>query len=131
MTMQTSGLTIRRGSSNTLDRVEELKAAVFERRLVVYVDEWANRRTLEARVYGVTRGERPVLIGFQLDADYGVKPEKLWKVVDDLDRLVVQEKVYETVERTLPAQYTNQFLKLHAVSADTTLDTSKHEAEGY
>ncbi|WP_027815024.1 hypothetical protein [Paraburkholderia bannensis] len=130
MDYQRNAFIIRRGSSSSTDRNEELATAAFERRLIVYLDEWSNRRTLEARVYGATQGERPVLIGFQLDAGYGVAPEQIWKVIDDLDRVLVQQETYEFCERTLPAQYTSQVLKFHAVSPDTDLDMSKHEEAG-
>ncbi|WP_208459243.1 hypothetical protein [Paraburkholderia phenoliruptrix] len=121
---------VRRGSSNSVDRDAEFKAAVFERRLVIYIDEWDNKRTMEARVYGATPGGH-VLIGFQIDADRGIVPAQLWKVVDDLDRVVITKDVYETIERTVPSQYAGHLVRFDAVSSDTALDLTKHAADGY
>jgi hypothetical protein len=59
---------MRRGASGSKDGDEVLKAAVFNGSLVVYVDEWSNNRTMEARAYGLTPGDRPVVIGYRLSA---------------------------------------------------------------
>ncbi|WP_146125769.1 hypothetical protein [Burkholderia ambifaria] len=120
----------RRGSSNTVDRDAEFKTAVFERRLVIYVDEWDNKRTMEARVYGAAPSGS-ALIGFQIDADRGVVPAQLWKMIDDLDRVVITKDAYEWVDRTVPSQYAGQLIRFDAVSPDTALDMTKHAADGY
>lgn len=122
---------IPRGSSNATNRDAEFKEAVFNRRLLVYVDEWHNKRTMEARAYGATPGDRRALIGFQIDADRGVAPEQLWKMVDDLERVVITKDHYETGERTVPSQYAGQVTRFDAVAPETALDLTKHEAEGY
>ncbi|HIH2750975.1 hypothetical protein L3V59_11050 [Burkholderia aenigmatica] len=122
---------IPRGSSNSIDRDAELKAAVFERRLFIYIDEWHNKRTMEARAYGVAHGEKPVLIGYQLDGDRGIAPEQLWKTIDDLDRVLIMTDAYESSDRTIPSQYAGQINRFDAISPDTTLDLTKHAAEGY
>ncbi|MFB9123313.1 hypothetical protein ACFFYR_08785 [Paraburkholderia dipogonis] len=122
---------IRRGSSNTADRDTELKAAVFGSRLVMYHDEWNNKRTMEARAYGVTPGDGRVIIGFQIDADRGVEPEQLWKSIDDLDRVWVLDDVFPHLKRIVPAQHTAQVRKFEALSVDTEIDASTPSADGY
>ncbi|MCA8382507.1 hypothetical protein LGN22_26740 [Burkholderia cenocepacia] len=131
MKIETSGTTLPRSASNTFNRDEEFKRAVFEGRLIVYVDEWRNKRTLEARVYGLTRGGRQVVVGFQLDADRGVAPEKLWKTLDDLDRIWILDEHYAAVRRILPSQQTATFLRIDALSENTEIDASVPTADGY
>ncbi|WP_128594579.1 hypothetical protein [Paraburkholderia kirstenboschensis] len=72
-----------------------------------------------------------MLIGFQIDADRGIAPEQLWKMIDDLDRVVIMRDMYEPSERTVPSQYAGQVTRFDAVSPDTALDLTKHAAEGY
>lgn len=105
--------------------------AVFNRRLVMYIDEWGNKRTMEARAYGVGRGGRKLLIGFQLDADRGVAPEQLWKSIDDLERVWILEDVYSLLKRVLPAHHTAQITKFDALSEDTEVESVPPSADGY
>ncbi len=121
---------LRRGASSSLDRDDELKQAVFERKLFIYVDEWNNKRTMEARAYGLAHGWKPVLIGYQLDGDRGIAPEQMWKTIDDLDRVLITTDVYESSDRTMPPQYAGQVVRFDAVSPDTSLDLTKHPADG-
>ncbi|PRF97442.1 hypothetical protein C6Q14_28270 [Burkholderia ambifaria] len=97
---------------------------------MIYVDEWDNKRTMEARVYGAAPSGS-ALIGFQIDADRGVVPAQLWKMIDDLDRVVITKDAYEWVDRTVPSQYAGQLIRFDAVSPDTALDMTKHAADGY
>lgn len=105
--------------------------AVFNRRLVMYIDEWGNKRTMEARVYGVGRGGRNVVIGFQIDADRGVAPEQLWKSIDDLGKVWILDDVYPRSSRVVPAHYTAQMVRFEALSEGTEIDASTPAADGY
>lgn len=129
--MNRGNFVIRRGSSNTVDRDAEFKTAVDQSRLIIYVDEWSNKRTMEARAYGIAQDDRRVLIGFQIDADRGIVPAQLWKAIDDLDRVIILPGTYESVPRTIPPQYSGQVSRYVAVANETALDLTKHEAEGY
>jgi hypothetical protein len=126
-----SGFVIRRGSSGAKDCDEDLKAAVLQGRLVVYIDEWSNQRTLEARAYGLAPGDQPVLIGYQLDGGQGIPPAQMWKTIDDIDRLLIGEKPDAFADRTIPAQHASKLIKIFALAPKTGVDLSPHEAAGY
>jgi hypothetical protein len=104
----------------------ELVRAVFSAHLVVYHDQWNNRRTLEARAYGIGRGPRHVLIGFQIDADRGVEPEQLWKSIDDLDRVYSIGETYASGDRIVPAHHTGQVVKIIALAPQTGWEQVPH-----
>jgi hypothetical protein len=132
MNYQHSGFAMRRGASGSKDCDEDLKAAVLNGSLVVYIDEWSNNRTMEARAYGLTPGDRPVLIGFQIDGDQGIPREQLWKMIDVLDRLVIKESGAQFVHRMVPPQYAAQLKPpIFAIAPETGMDVSNHEADGY
>ncbi|MFM0732349.1 hypothetical protein PQQ52_17830 [Paraburkholderia sediminicola] len=128
---ETSNFVLRRGESGSKEPDEKLKTAVLDGCLVVYVDEWTNHRTMEARAYGLTPGDRPVIIGYQLDGGQGIPPVQMWKAIDDLDRIFVKESGLQFVERTIPSQYASQLIKMFALAPGTGLDLSSHEADGY
>jgi hypothetical protein len=121
----------RRGASGSKKPDEKLIQAVNNRCLVEYVDEWLNHRTMEARAYGLSRGEQPVVIGYQIDGDQGIAPEQMWKTIDDIERIVVKDGLERYAERTIPPQHTGQILKLFALAPDTGLDLTAHAADGY
>jgi hypothetical protein len=125
------GLVIRRGGSGSKDCDEDFRIAVLNGTLVVYIDEWSNHRTMEARAYGLIPGDKPVVIGYQLDGGQGIPPEQLWKSIDDLDRVMIGGKLARVVDRTIPAQHAGQLSHVFALAPQTGLDLSKHEADGY
>jgi len=108
---------------------EDLDRAVSLTQLVIYHDERNNRRTLEARAYGIGRGQRHVLIGFQIDADRAVEPEQLWKSIDDLRRVYSTGEEYPESDRVVPSHHTGQIVKIIALAPQTGWEQVPHVAD--
>jgi hypothetical protein len=125
------GLVIRRGGSGSKDCDEDFRIAVLNGTLVVYIDEWSNHRTMEARAYGLIPGDKPVVIGYQLDGGQGIPPAQMWKTIDDIDGLLIGEKPDAFADRTIPAQHASKLIKIFALAPETGVDLSPHEAAGY
>lgn len=107
----------------------ELRAFLPGGCVVAYIDELDRTHVMEGRVYGLTAGGRPLLIGYQVE--HGLVREHVWKAIERVDRIFILERDVQLIERTAPCQHASRFTEIFALAPNTALDLTKHEAEGY
>lgn len=111
-------------NSYTRQLVDDVNAGC----IVVFVDEWGNERTMEARALCVIAGGIIALLGYQIDGGPGIAPEQLWKRVDKVNSVTVTEIVGAHAVRSVPPQYAENVARLVALAPNTIWDQTRHEA---
>lgn len=91
-----------------------LVQAISEKRIFEFVDEWRKTRTLELHLYGIAWGNREVVIGYQIDAGYGIANEELWKMLPASSALLVEPPKHFSKKREIPKQYIELLRTIHA-----------------
>jgi hypothetical protein len=106
------------GQAVNLQLIEDVNAGC----IVVFVDEWGNSRTLEARAVCRVSGKNAMLVGYQIDAGYGIAPEQLWKRIAVSRHIGFVRAAPDLSARSIPSQYTENVLELLAMAPNTGWD---------